>query len=243
MLRLIISVISIFIWGILTLPVVGILYIIRNFNTHTAAKGAQAVCRVEARILLWLSGSRIDVQGLENIPDEPVVFISNHRGMFDIVMMYAYLKKETGFIAKIECKKMILISWWLTLMNGLYLDRKNIRQGMETILAAIDMVNDGVSVCIFPEGTRSKFDNATSVLSFHTGSFKVATKTGVPIVPIAVRGTGSIFENHFPTIRATDVMMHFGEPIYIDELNDETRKNLAEYVRGIILSMLAERNK
>ena len=93
-------------------------------------------------------------------------------------------------------------------------------------MTAIEKVKAGISICIFPEGTRNKV--ADTFLPFHGGSFKIAEKTNCPIVPMAINNAGSIFEDHLPTIKKTHVVLEYGEPIYPDQLSKEDRKRLSE---------------
>ena len=97
------------------------------------------------------------VIGEENVPkDEPVLYIGNHRSYFDIVMTYIRVPRPTGYIAKIEMLKIPLLSHWMKYLHCLFLDRNDIKQGMKIILTAIDKVKSGISICVFPEGTRNK---------------------------------------------------------------------------------------
>lgn len=229
------------IFGILTLPCVGILFIVRAFNKKAAAHIAQAIMRVEARILLWMSGSEIHVEGVENIrTDQPSVFIGNHTGIVDIVLAYAYLPVDTGFISKDQVRKVPPISWLLILTNGLFLDRNNIRKGLEVILTAIEEIKDGTSIFIFPEGTRNKTGEHWELLPFHPGSFKLATKTGAPIVPTALIGSRELFEQHIPWVKPTKLYCIFGEPIYTDELNAEDKKHIADVVREKLITIIKD---
>ena len=112
--------------------------------------------------------------GLENIPDdEPVLFIGNHRGFFDVIISYTYMKRPTGFVAKKEMKKALIIRRWMDNLFCLFLDRENMKEGLKTILKGIDYIKDGKSIVIFPEGTRNKGEG---VQDFHAGSFKFAEK-------------------------------------------------------------------
>ena len=84
--------------------------------------------------LIKLSGSTVNVHGLENIPDGPVLFVSNHQSNMDIAIICGFIDKPKGFIAKKELKKLPLISNWITLAGSIYLDRENPRKSMEGIL-------------------------------------------------------------------------------------------------------------
>ena len=79
-------------------------------------------------------------------------------------------------------------------------------------------------------------------MSFHEGSFKMATKSGCPIVPIALNNTSAIFEKHLPFVKPAHVVIEYGKPIYPDQLEKEDRKHLGEYTQKIILEML-EKNQ
>ena len=103
---------------------------------------------------------------------------------------------------------------------------------MKTILEAIEKVKSGISICIFPEGTRNK--TADSFLPFHEGSFKIAEKGKVPIVPMTLVNTAAIFEDHLPKVKKTTAVIEFGTPIYINELPTEQKKFLGKTVKDII---------
>ena len=129
---------------------------------------------------------------------------------------------------------------WMRYVNCLFLDRNNIREGLKTILTGIDMVKNGTSLFIFPEGTRSKDGN---MIPFKEGAMKLATKSKAPVIPIAMRGTSDIFESHLPFIKGSKVTMVVGKPIYIDELSPEDKKHSGAYVQGVIQNMLDEIDK
>lgn len=99
-------------------------------------------------------------------------------------------------------------------------------------MKGVEKVKSGISICIFPEGTRNGTDQ--DFLPFHEGSFKIAEKAGAPIVPITMSGTNGIFEDHLPRIKKQTVIIEYGKPIHIQELDRETRKNLSGYVQKIM---------
>ena len=121
----------------------------------------------------------------------------------------------------------------------LFLDRNDLKQGLKVILTAIAQVNSGISICIFPEGTRNKDqEHPNSLLPFKEGSFKIAQKTGCPIIPMALTGTADVFENHFPWVRSTEVTLTYGKPILVSELSREDQKHLGTYCQNVIQQML-----
>ena len=107
-------------------------------------------------LLLKLAGVTVTVKGAENIPeDKAVLYVGNHRSYFDILVGYTTVPTLLGFVAKKEMEKIPLLRTWMVNANCLFLDRKNIKEGLKTILQGIEKVKNGVSIWIFPEGTRN----------------------------------------------------------------------------------------
>ena len=119
-----------------------------------------------------------------------------------------------------------------------YLDRENVRDGLKVILAAIEAVKNGTSVTVFPEGTRNRGEDERQLLPFHEGTFKIATKSGCPIVPVAISHTSRVFEDQFPKVRPTHVILEYGEPIYTKDLDREEQKFLGHRVQEIVQEMV-----
>ena len=186
------------------------------------------------RFELKLSGCKVNVIGKENIPqDGPVLFVGNHRSYFDILLTYSRCRRLTGYVAKKEMEKIPLLSTWMKNLYCLFLDRDNMREGLKTILQAIDYVKNGISICIFPEGTRNNGEEL-SMLPFRDGALKIAEKTGCAIIPISMNNTADIFEAHFPRVKKVHVVIEYGKPIYPKELDKETRKHLGIYCHDLI---------
>lgn len=129
-------------------------------------------------------------------------------------------------------EKVPLLSIWMKDLHCLFLDRDNIKEGMKTILAAIEKAKSGISICIFPEGTRNK--TADTFLPFHEGSFKIAEKSGVPIIPMTIVNSAAVFEDHMPKIRKATVVIEYGKPIDVSALSREEKKNLGASVKSVI---------
>lgn len=236
MIRTILVVLSIAIFLIVTLPVLLIEWIIGKFNTRMRDISSLRIVQAELRIILWLTGAKVTVIGKENIPEgETVLYVGNHRSYFDIVVSYIQCKNLTGYVSKDGLKKVPLLSFWMKRLYCLFLNREDIRQGLKTILAGIEQMKNGISMCIYPEGTRSQDDE---MLPFKEGSLKLAEKSGCPIIPMAVTGTEQIFEKHVPFIKPAHVILEYGKPIYPKELSKEEKKFLGAYTRGEIEKML-----
>ena len=131
-----------------------------------------------------------------------------------------------------------LLSNWMRNLYCLFLDREDIKQGLKTILQAADYVKSGISVCIFPEGTRNKNADETEMLPFHDGSFKIAARAKSPIIPIAISNSANIWEANFPKMTPTHVVIEYGKPIIPSELDRDTQRRLGSYTQDIIKEML-----
>ena len=190
-----------------------------------------------------MAGTKITVIGLENVPDEAVLYTGNHRGFFDIVLTYSYCHRLTSFISKIELAKVPLLSTWMSYnLHCLFLDRKDPRQSLKTILEAIEYVKNGISIFIFPEGTRNMGEELT-LLPFKEGSFKIATKSNCAIIPVTINNAQAIFEKSFPLVKKAHVVIEYGDPIYPSDIPDEHKKQIAPYVQGIIQETLIKNSK
>lgn len=188
-----------------------------------------------ARSLINLTGTKVEVSGLENIPPGNVLFVSNHQGNFDIPLLIGYINKPKGFVAKVELKKMPILNIWMEKINCVFMDRSNVRDSMKAILKGIELLREGKSLVLFPEGTRSK----SSVLGeFKPGGMKLAIKSNVPIVPVTINGSYNMLEKKGYRISAAHVRIHVSPPIYVDKLPKEEQAKLAHIVRDIIAGKL-----
>ena len=208
--------------------------IIGKFNMDLKNKSSLAIVSWAFRVCLFIAGTTIIVRGEENVPkDEPVLYIGNHRSYFDILITYVRVPRPTGYIAKKEMLRYPLLVNWMKNLHCLFLDRQDIKQGLTIILTAIEKIKSGISICIFPEGTRNRVNH--TFMEFHEGSFKIAAKTGCAIVPMTIYNSADIFEDHLPKVRKTQVILEYGKPIYIKELEKEDQKRIGAYVKNIIM--------
>lgn len=241
MLRTIFAFLFLFLFLIIGLPILGVEWIIGKFHKQAADISQLRIVQWAFRVVLFICGTKLTVIGEENVPkDEPVLYIGNHRSYFDIIITYARCPRLTGYISKNSLEKVPLLRIWMKRLHCLFIDRENIKEGLKTILAGIENVNNGISMCIYPEGTRNKTEE--ELLPFKEGSFKIAEKTGCAIIPMAISNSAEIFENHFPKMTKTHVVLEYGAPIYPKDLDKETKKKLGAHCQGLLLEML-EKNK
>lgn len=191
------------------------------------------------RRILRICGVKTEVYGLSNIPDTPALFVGNHSSYFDILVTGASIPGGVGFVSKDSLAKVPGLSSWMSRIRCLFLDRKDIRKGMQTIIQGAEYLKSGYSMCIYPEGTRS---TTGELGEFKGGSVKMAQKAKAPVVPVAVTGTRDIFENNNGLrIRPSHVTVSFGTPFLISELPKEEKKFAAEHAKRAIEEMLAQR--
>lgn len=220
---------------ILSIPCYLIEWIIRLINPMAAAKIAQVIVKGVFNLVMFVSGCRKEIVGLERIPrDTPVMYAANHRSFYDIVLAYATVPNQTAFISKKEIKKMPCVAQWMYFLNCQFMDRDDIKQSLQVILNAIALVKEGYSIYIAPEGTRNATD---TLLEFKEGSMKIATKGNCPIVPVCFHGTEDIFENRLPWIHKGKIRVEFGEPIYLADLDKDQKKHLGELVRERVAAL------
>lgn len=238
--RTIITVLYIFLFLILGLPVLGIEWIISKFNKAHADMVQLRIVQWGLKCVAFISGVKLTVIGEENVPrDEPVLYIGNHRSFFDVVVTYARCPGLTGYIAKDGVNKVPIFRIWMKRLHCIFLKRDDMKEGLKVILKAIEYVKSGISICIFPEGTRNKDrNNPASLLPFKEGSFKIASKTGCKIVPMALIGTADILENHFPWIHSTDIKLIYGEPIDVSDLDKDQQKHVGAYCQTVVEELI-----
>lgn len=210
------------------------LYFVKRKSPELADKYAYKKLQEISDHVLKKSQTETILKGKENIPEGPCLFVSNHQATFDTFLLFAYIDKLTGFIAKKEIEKIPLIGSWLKEIHTVYIDRSNIRDGMKAISSGVDNLKKGCSMIIFPEGTRSL---KSEMGEFKKGSMKLALKANVPVVPITIDGTYRVLEVG-DKVRGNSVKMTFHKPIYLNTLSEVDKKNLAEILHDIIESEL-----
>ena len=229
MIRLILVAVFLIIYFVISLPIQLAELIIEKFNMDLRNRSSLAIVNFGLKCIWFLSGVKPEVRGHENIPDDrAVLFVGNHTSYYDIIITYPLMKGPTGYMAKKEMKRYPCLSWWMYFVNCIFLDRKDPRQGLKSVLGAAEMIERGISVFLFPEGTRSKDGK---LKDFKEGGFKIATKTKCPVIPVGIQGTADIFENHLPFIRPTKVIVTFGEPIDTEHMDRAQAKLLPETVK------------
>lgn len=234
-----IIVIFIAMYLILTLPILIIAFLIGLFSKKKQYRVGKSILTFLTKGIMFLTGSKVTVNGLENIPEETVLFVGNHRSIFDIVLLISTINRPVGFIGKKELTKTPYLNWLMIIIGSLFLDRTDHRKALKTILEGIELLKSGHSLVIFPEGTRNKV--SVEPLPFKQGSLKLAEKANVPVIPFSIKGTDDIFENNKGlSIKASKIRLNFGEPVILSDLSLEDRKKSATYIRSITEQLLSK---
>lgn len=233
MIRFIAIITFIFLFLVCTLPLLLVFKLLYKRYPEKIDRMSFAIVQWALRVVTRLAGTEVIVLGKENIPQgKPVLYIGNHTSFFDIIIPYTLVPDLTGYVSKISMKKFPGLNFWMVRMHCLFLDRDNVKEGLKTILAAIDKVKNGISIFIFPEGTRNKAPG--TFMEFKGGSFKIAEKSGCPIIPVSMVNMSGIFEEHLPRVKKTRVVIEFSAPIDMSTLDREEKKHIGTYVQNII---------
>ncbi|KAA3617119.1 MAG: 1-acyl-sn-glycerol-3-phosphate acyltransferase [Calditrichaeota bacterium] len=201
------------------------------FNPHSNL--TTSAIRLWGRSLLWLSGSKLIIEGLENIePDKAYVFAANHLGALDIPGVIFAIPQTARFIAKKELFRIPLFSMGMRNSGMLKIDRGNSEEARKTLDEAIGTIKNGCSVVIFPEGTRSK---SGQIQNFKKGAFILALNGRIPIIPTVIMGTQhSVSKNNL--IKSGSIKIKFLPAIDTTNADYEQRNKLVQIVKENIVS-------
>ncbi|MBQ9060459.1 MAG: 1-acyl-sn-glycerol-3-phosphate acyltransferase [Firmicutes bacterium] len=229
-----------------------LVYCLKYFNKYKkkieSAKAAGDAEQERAHILAATSswgpmimdmfGSQVIVEGLEKLPEQgPVVMVGNHQGYADIAAYFAAFRKfQFAFVAKRELAKIPLYGKWMPRIRSVFIERDDPRASLEAIKRGVELIEQGFSLVIFPEGTRSK---GPVPGPFMKGSIKLATKPGVPIVPISMNGTYKMYEQT-GIIRPATIRIIVHDPIPTAGLSRQEEKALNDRVEQIVKDGIRE---
>ena len=209
----------------------GLIAIVTSFFTRTG-NPVHIVAGMWARGILFVSRIKVTVNGLANIdPTQSYVYMSNHQSNFDIPVLLAYLPVQFRWLAKAELFKIPIFGRAMRGAGYVKIDRFNQKAAFESINEAAGKMKNGVSVMIFPEGTRSLDGN---IRSFKKGGFIMAVDAGVPIVPVVIKGTWPIMDKSSLRINTGEVSLNIETPIATTDYTRENKDDLIQSVRAVI---------
>lgn len=180
--------------------------------------GRWRIARGAARLVAFGSGIKITVLGREHVPDSPCIFVANHSSYIDVLALAATLQRVVTFTAKAELARATATRIPLTRLDTQFVERFDQRKSVADAKHVSAAGKAGKSLLFFPEGT---FTRRPGLLPFHMGAFQVAVETGLPIVPIVLRGTRSILHDESWVVRRGDVSVRFLPPIKLSRVTTQ----------------------
>jgi 1-acyl-sn-glycerol-3-phosphate acyltransferase len=193
-----------------------------------------------AKIVLWVCGARVKVRGQENVDRyEPRIYLSNHQSYFDIFTLLAHLPADFKFILKQELMRIPLFGFAMKRARYIAIDREEPRKAVKSINEAASKINEGASMLVFPEGTRSEDGK---LQPFKTGGFRLALKAGCDVVPVAITNSRNIVPKGSLKINKGTIAMNIGKPISVKGYAKKDIDKLMAQVREAILNQMGESN-
>lgn len=185
--------------------------------------------------LLWASGAKVRIEGLDRVRNlPPAIYFANHRSYLDIPAMMAAFDLPLYFIAKIELRKVPFLGWAMRAVGMVFVDRKNSEKARQSIQKAGEIIRGGKNIAAYPEGTRSK---TSELLTFKKGTFALAIREGIPLVPVALVGTEKIDLNKKFTGRIP-IVIRVGKPFMPEEIAGMSPVQLAGEARSRVAELL-----
>ena len=228
----ILRLIGVVFWSIFAITLSLIVLVIFLFNHHFSLKMARVFW---SPMILFFSNVRLKVEGLENVNfSKPHIFVANHQSFIDIPCIFNALPINLYFVGKNELKKMPFIGWYMAAMKMIFIDRSDKRKAIESLSEAGNLIHNGKSVIMFPEGTRSKDGE---IASFKRGTFLLAEKAQVQIVPMYLHNAGKVWSSNSWKIHGGEIVLKIGKPISIENLTEKNVLQFANDTREEVLKL------
>ena len=184
-----------------------------------------------AKVMQWCTPSPVKLVGRENIVDgQSYVVMANHQGAYDILAMYGSLPIDFRWVMKKELRDVPLLGFACELCGHIFIDRSSARASYQSIQKAKETLTDGVSVVIFPEGTRS---GSRAMRPFKHGGFKMAYDLELPILPVSIKDTYKVMPGGLHTLLPGRITLTIHEPIDVSAYEGR-REELIARVRETI---------
>lgn len=191
------------------------------------------VANLWAKILLLICNIKVKVIGEENLlHGKPQIFMANHQSDFDILISLAYIPVQFRWIAKKELFAIPVFGAAMRNAGYIEIDRSNREKAIHSIEEAALSIRRGKSIMTFPEGTRSRDGE---IKAFKQGTFHLAIKSGVPIVPVSIIGSGRLMPKRSLRIKPGQIKMVIGKPVEVTNFDIEKRNELIEKIRDEII--------
>jgi 1-acyl-sn-glycerol-3-phosphate acyltransferase len=187
-------------------------------------------------VMLILTMMRLTVRGREHITrDKPCIYVSNHLSQLDILVLPRAITVPLFFVAKMELKKVPLLSQYISAMGMIFIDRKDKEKALASMRKAIARIREGYDVITFPEGTRSK---TGELMVFKRGTFIIAKEGNIPVVPVAVKGTDKMLPSGSFTLRPGRAEVIIGKPVQPEVFATLSPEETAAFFREKVRELL-----
>jgi 1-acyl-sn-glycerol-3-phosphate acyltransferase len=225
---------TIFVWScIVTATLVLGTFAFITYPFDRRGRVGHSYARLWGKIALLANRVKVRVEGMEQLNGKgPYIFMSNHQGYYDIFTLLSCLPYQFKWLAKKELFSVPILGWTMAAVGYIRIDRGGTRDTVRAMDEAARKIQDGMSVVIFPEGSRSPDG---SIQPFKKGGFTLAIKSKVPIVPIAISGSRDIMPKDRLTATAGEIRMFVGHPIEIQHYSLRDRESLMGKVRETII--------
>ena len=193
--------------------------------------------RLWSPVIFFLFGIKFTCTFEEKLPEVPSIYIANHLSQLDIAAVVASIPKGLFFVAKKELSYVPLLAQYMQVMGMIFVDRGNREKAIQSMEEAADKVSKGKNLVTFPEGTRS---NTGQLQPFKKGSFVIAQKRNIPIVPMAIFGANKALKKGSFWVKSYPIHVHIGRAITAEEYEGMSHSELAEYCRNRIQRYLSD---
>jgi 1-acyl-sn-glycerol-3-phosphate acyltransferase len=224
---------TIFVWSCIVIAtlVFGFLTLL-TYPFDRKGKVIHHYARLWGKVALMANRVKVKIEGMAHLKKEgPYIFMSNHQGSYDIFVLLGHLPFQFKWLAKKELFSIPFFGWTMAAAGYISIDREGTRETVEAMNKAAQKIQDGMSVVIFPEGSRS---SDGSIQEFKKGGFTLAIKSKVPIVPITITGSREIMPKDQWTAASGEIQIRVGHPIETQHCSMKDRKSLMEKVRETI---------
>ncbi len=225
--------ILIFMWVVVATIVFGVLAILVSFFSKKG-DGVHFVAQIWGKSILFVSGVRVRSRGVApHLGKHSYIYMCNHQSNYDIPVLFSALPVQFRWLAKAELFKIPIFGRSMRSAGYISIDRSNRKSAFRSLALAADMIRNGTSVMIFPEGTRSSDGR---LLPFKKGGFVLAVDAGVPIIPIHISGTHEVMPKGRLLVFRRQVSINVGSPIQTSDYSRKTKDDLMAHVRDAMMN-------
>ncbi|MGZ3605626.1 MAG: lysophospholipid acyltransferase family protein [Thermodesulfobacteriota bacterium] len=224
---------TIFVWSCVVIATLALgVFAFITYPFDRKGKVGHYYARLWGKTALLANHVKVKIEGTEHLNGEgPYIFMSNHQSYYDVFALLGHLPYQFKWLVKKELFSIPVLGWTMAAVGYISVDRGGTRDTVEAMNEAAQKIRDGMSVTIFPEGSRSPDG---SIQPFKKGGFTLAIKSKVPIVPIAIDGSRDIMPKDKFTVTSGEIRILMDRPIETESYSLKDREGLMKRVRETI---------